>query len=100
MAERPFDLQSRDEKILAAIIDGTEYTDVPQSRIEYLLLELKEVIEGGGGGGGFTPTQTQLDAMNSGIDSTKVAQIATNTSDISAIQGTIGNINTVLEEVL
>lgn len=36
-----------------------------------------------GGGGGFTPTQAQLDAMNSGIDSTKVAQIATNTSDIA-----------------
>ena len=52
------------------------------------------------GSGGFTPTQTQLDAMNSGIDSTKVAQIATNTSDISAIQATIGNINAVLEEVL
>lgn len=52
MADRPFELQSRDEKILAATIDGTEYTDVPQSRIEYLLLELKEAIEGGGGGGG------------------------------------------------
>lgn len=100
MAERPFDLQSRDEEILAATIDGTEYTGEPQSRIEYLLLELKEVIEGGGGGGGFTPTQAQLDAMNSGIDSTKVAQIATNTTDISNIQQTIGNINTVLEEVL
>lgn len=36
-----------------------------------------------GGGGGFTPTQTQLDAMNSGIDSTKVAQIATNTNNIA-----------------
>jgi hypothetical protein len=48
MSERPFDLQSRDEEILAATIDGTEYTDKPQSRIEYLLLELKEVIEGGG----------------------------------------------------
>lgn len=48
MAERPFDLQSRDEEILAATIDGTEYTGEPQSRIEYLLLELKAVIEGGG----------------------------------------------------
>ena len=100
MGDRPFELQSRDEEILAATIDGTEYTDVPQSRIEYLLLELKEAIEGGGGGGGFTPTQAQLDAMNSGIDSTKVAQIATNTTDISNIQQTIGDINTVLEEVL
>lgn len=100
MADRPFELQSRDEEILAATIDGTEYTNEPQSRIEYLLLELKDAIEGGGGGGGFTPTQAQLDAMNSGIDSTKVAQIATNTSDISAIQDTVGDINSVLEEVL
>ena len=48
MADRPFELQSRDEEILAATIDGTEYTDEPQSRIEYLLLELKGVIEAGG----------------------------------------------------
>ena len=38
-----------------------------------------------GGGGGFTPTQTQLDAMNSGIDSTKVAQITTNETNISSV---------------
>ena len=54
----------------------------------------------GGGGGGFTPTTAQLDAMNSGINSEKVAQIATNVSDISDIQQTIGDINTVLEGVL
>lgn len=47
MSDRPFELQSRDEEILAATIDGTEYTDVPQSRIEYLLLELKAAIEAG-----------------------------------------------------
>lgn len=43
---------------------------------------------------------TQLAAVNSGIDSTKVEQIATNASDISDIQGTIGDINIVLEGVL
>ena len=37
-------------------------------------------------GSGFNPTQTQLDAINSGIDSTKVEQIATNTTDISNIK--------------
>lgn len=37
---------------------------------------------GGGGGGGFTPTTAQLDAMNSGINSTKVAQITTNENNI------------------
>ena len=44
----------RNAAILQAIIDGTEYTDPPQSRIEALLLELKAVIEAGGGGGGTT----------------------------------------------
>lgn len=39
-----------------------------------------------GGGGGFTPTETQLEAMNSGIDSTKVDQIETNKNNISNIQ--------------
>lgn len=42
---------SRNENILEATIEGIEYNDPPQSRIEDLLLELKEVIEAGGGGG-------------------------------------------------
>lgn len=33
--------------------------------------------------------QAQLDAVNSGIDATKVGQIATNASDISAVEGKI-----------
>lgn len=37
-------------------------------------------------GGGFTPTTEQLAAMNSGIDSNKVAQIETNESNISTAQ--------------
>ena len=37
--------QSRAEEILIATIDGEEYDKLPQSRIEELLLELKEVIE-------------------------------------------------------
>ena len=43
---------SREEDILRATIDGTQYDGKPQSRIEKLLLELKEAIEAGGGGGG------------------------------------------------
>lgn len=74
---------SRSEEIIQSILDGTEYDEPARSRIEYLLKELKEAIEEGGGGGGFTPTQSQLDAMNSGINTTKVAQIATNADDIS-----------------
>ena len=43
--------QSRSEEILYDTIHSLEYTERPQSRVEALLLELKEVIEGGGGGG-------------------------------------------------
>ena len=37
------------------------------------------------GGGGFTPTQTQLDAMNSGITAADVQQIDTNKTNILSI---------------
>ena len=53
--------------------DGTDWNEIPNT--------------GGGGGGGFTPTQTQLDAMNSGITSGGVEQIGTNTNNISSLQG-------------
>lgn len=39
----------RNSAILQSIIDGTEYTDPPQSHIEELLIELKQIIEAGGG---------------------------------------------------
>lgn len=89
---------SRIEELLKAILGMEAKLEPPQSRVETLLWAILE--SGGGGGGGFTPTQAQLDAMNSGIDSVKVDQIATNTSDISGIQDTIGDINSALEEVL
>lgn len=43
--------QSRNEEILESIVNDTPYTRVPQSREEYLLLEIKDLIEQGGGGG-------------------------------------------------
>lgn len=43
----------------------------------------KVIAEYGGGGGGFTPTQSQLNAMNSGITEERVEQITTNESNIS-----------------
>ena len=45
-ADKP---QSRNEDILTAIINGDEYNEPPQSRIEALLLELKAAIEEGSG---------------------------------------------------
>lgn len=52
--------QSRAEEILFDTINGEPYDGLPQSRIEELLLELKEVIEQGGGGGGGTDDYNSL----------------------------------------
>ena len=43
--------QGQNAEILQATIDGTPYTEQPQSYIAQLLLELKAAIEAGGGGG-------------------------------------------------
>ena len=51
---------SRAEDILKATIDGTQYDTPPQSRLEKLLIDLKEVIEAGGGGGGGTTNYNLL----------------------------------------
>lgn len=48
--ENPGYIQSRNEQILQSIIDDTPYTAEPESRIEELLLGVKEKIEQGGGG--------------------------------------------------
>lgn len=45
------------------------------------------------------PTDAQLAAINSGITSEKVAQIATNTSNIASLQTQIGNIDTLLTQI-
>jgi len=49
---------SRAEAILRATIDGEEYTGLPHSRLEALLIELNH--SGGGGGGGGTSDYNQL----------------------------------------
>lgn len=78
--------ESYNEQILQSIIDGEPYVnDNPYpSRIEQLLMELKEVIEQGGSG--FTPTTEQLASINSGITSEDVEQISTNENNILTLQ--------------
>ena len=73
------------EKVIAGEVDAVTH--------------LEKVIAkySGGGGGGFTPTQAQLDAMNSGITAEK---LQTDETNILSIQQTIGDINSVLEGVL
>lgn len=116
--------KGRNELILESIIHQTVYTDPPESRIEDLLLQLKDVIEGGGGG--FDPddyyTKPQTDAKiaekvdkinGKGLstedyttaEKTKLAGLSNYddtalTSRVSALEDTVGDINTILEEVL
>lgn len=63
---------SRVEGILQATIDGDEYTDIPQSRTEELLIELKEVIEEGGGGGGTTVVPNPSGAATADLKKVKI----------------------------
>lgn len=58
------EIPGRDEQILQAIINGTEYTQVPQSRIEYLLLQLKALIEGGLGISDYTELENKPSINN------------------------------------
>lgn len=53
----------------------------------------------GGGGGGFTPTQSQLDAMNSGITEELVTQIGTNETNILSIKGEPYTERTLIENI-
>lgn len=177
--------QSRVEEILQATIDGSEYDKPAQSRVEYLLKQLKELIESGGSSdeygtsivasidslnyilsvalknkNGETLGQVQqidlplestvvngsynsqsksliltlvsgqiitipisdliaglqaeitsqnklsadlvddTNATNKFVTAAEKAQIATNTTDIADLQSTIGDINSILEEVL
>lgn len=55
---------------------------------------LIDQLQAGGGGSSFTPTEQQLAAMNSGIDSTKVRQIETNAGNITAEQAKTSSMGT------
>lgn len=56
----PDTVNSRSVEIIETIINQEEYDIPPQSRLEEVLLELKEVIEEGGGGGNVYVTTTPL----------------------------------------
>lgn len=66
----PDTVDSRSVKIIETIINQEEYDIPPKSRLEEVLLELKEAIEQGGSGGSITidptPTQGSSNAVSSG----------------------------------
>lgn len=116
-------MSGRNEDILRSMIGGTSYTKEPKSRNEELLLELKDVIEAGGG---FDPddyyTKPQTDAKiaekvdkiaGKGLstedytteEKTKLAGLSNYddtalSSRVDNLEDTVGDINTILEEVL
>lgn len=67
---------TRKEKFLSAAVGETSTSDLP-TPVTREEIYLNEIAQGGGGGGsGFTPTQAQLDAMNSGITAERVEELS------------------------
>lgn len=98
--------QSRNEEILIATIDGKEYNKLPQSRIEELLLELKEVIESGsGGGGGIKPIGVTTTPLYDGATTNPIQidgeSYTAETGDMVTYQSTefLFNVNEVWQEL-
>lgn len=79
---------TREEQYLSAIAGVTASTEIPEKPLTRVEAYLDRIVEngGGGGGGGFTPTDAQLDAMNSGITEEDVEQISTNKNNILNIE--------------
>lgn len=108
--------QGRNADILQSIIDSTEYTDPPQSRIEDLLLQVKEVIEEGGGGGGdvtsvngktgaVTLTASDVGAytteetgtlLGNKQDKTLTSSVTIGTETKSTVEGAIGEVAAII----
>lgn len=82
---------SRIEDILEAKINGTAYTEPPQSRIEELLIQLNV----GGGGGGDNPDLTSL--------TNRVSQLETKVNNqgdtITGISGSIDSMQSDIQNL-
>lgn len=59
---------SRVEGILQSTIDNTEYTQKPLSRVEELLLELKEVIEAGASAEEIAEIEQEINLLTARVD--------------------------------
>lgn len=97
-------LATKVDKVSGKGLSTNDFTTAEKTKLDNLV-EIKSIGTGlslnsgtgeltaAGGGGGFTPTDAQLDAMNSGIDSAKVEQIETNQTNILNIQTAFENKN-------
>lgn len=84
-------MQSRNEEILQAIINGDDLSNLPfpQSRIEALLIRLGEIIEEGGGGGGGAVDDVQINGTSI-VDGEGVANVPVNTERGVIYDGSVG----------
>lgn len=80
-----------DEMYTTGIEVNTLFHELNTNKWYYLTADTTwaEVPNTGGGGSGFTPTQEQLDAMNSGATTAKIEQIETNKNNILSLQGKV-----------
>lgn len=78
--------ESRNGQILESIINDEPYDAEPQSRIEELLIELKETIEQGGGGGVCISDNNGTYALNSGYTVSELHALYDALSDGAAVK--------------
>lgn len=79
---------SRAEDILQATVDGTSYDEPPQSRVENLLLDLKEIIEQGGGGGGTVVVDKEIsETSKNPVQNKVIAEALSKKQDITEGKG-------------
>lgn len=80
-----------------------DMNELLKQRVEILAQELKELIETGGGGGGTTDAYTKAESDEkflSKSDAVSNYQPKGNYATVAYVDEIVGNINTVLEEVL
>ena len=74
-ASANLECKSTDVKPTTDVDVNTKIHELDTDKWYYFTGDTWAEIPSSGGGGGFTPTQTQLDAMNSGITEQRVTQL-------------------------
>ena len=113
----PAEPLTREEQYLSAIAGVTPSSDIPEKPLTRIEKYLNKIVENGGGGGGGDITAANVTAMTgyeiaeeaAAIETTDTLNeamgklekgVSSNETNISSLQQTIGDINSVLEEVL
>lgn len=89
---------SRVENILETMLGRSEIKEPAQSRVEELLIELKEAIEEGGTGGDITALTARIAKCERDISSIETVD-ETQTQQIQSIVTTLGEFRTAIENL-